>query len=1018
MTFNRLKSALAMMLLLACAMPMKAQGWPSGYGGVMLQGFSWDSYSSTKWTVLENQAEDMSYAFDLLWIPNAGNCGSGNQMGYSPLYWFTNYNSSFGTKSELQNMVTALSNRGIGIIGDVVINHRQNVSNWTNFPSETYNGTTYQLTASDICGDDDNGQTANHLQSGEHLGAADTGTGWTGMRDLDHTSENVQNNVKAYLRMLLNDLNYVGFRYDMVLGYSPSYTKIYNNYAKPSFSVGECWSTSNDIKNWIDGTADNGTPTSAAFDFQFRYTIRNAINGNDWSKLSQANTGSGGYPLVSNSFNSGSYKQYAVTFVENHDTQDRGNVSGYSKDPIVRDTLAANAYMLAMPGTPCVFQPHWLAYPLEITGMVAARKAAGVTNTSTYREVSSGSDRYVVSTTGSRCTLIAAVGTNLSGYSGPSNSTEVLSGYHYKYFMSNNANVAWTDKASGTYGEAFDVTLTAVSSSYKTIAYTLDGTEPTAQSEKVTSGTTINISGDVTLKAALVNGSTIVAGSTMTRHYKVRATKDITVYVKAPTGIWSNVYYYAWDGNGAALLGSWPGTQITKTKKINGDTFYYHTISSTDLNLTCSLIIGNGGSGADNQTENITGISEDVYYELVQVSGSKYKVKNVTEEYSTPLTATVYFKDPGWGNVRFYAWDNNGAKLLGDWPGIAVGTTVVNGVTYYYRTFEKDGNDYMFNVIFNNGADKQTVNITGIGEDVYYELSGTTDGSGKYQVKEVGEEYEAPALTVYFKQPDNWSTINFYAWDDSGNKLLGNWPGTAITKIKYIDGEPWYYNTFELIAEGEEINVIFNNGSEQTVDIKNVAQDVYYELGAKSGAKYNVVDAGDMTEQITGLELNETAVALDAGDTFALSVQINGVNVSSDVEWSSSNENVVKVTKGAVSPVRANGPRRSALVGGNLVAVADGTATITASVGEYAAVCNVTVGEMTGIGDAATAEVVAWLAGGNLMVNSAEACNAQIILTNGMTRTVAVESGVNTYDVGSAAIVIVKIGGKALKLAR
>lgn len=36
------------------------------------------------------------------------------------------------------------------------------------------------------------------------------------MRDLDHSSENVQTIVKAYLDMLLNDFGYAGFRYDMV----------------------------------------------------------------------------------------------------------------------------------------------------------------------------------------------------------------------------------------------------------------------------------------------------------------------------------------------------------------------------------------------------------------------------------------------------------------------------------------------------------------------------------------------------------------------------------------------------------------------------------------------------------------------------------------------------------------------------------------------------------------------------------------------------------------------------------
>ena len=105
----------------------------------------------------------------------------------------------------------------------------------------------------------------------------------------------------------------------------------------------------------------------AAFDFAFRYAVRDAINQNDWRVLNDTR------PTGLN-IDNGAYKQYAVTFVENHDVQDRGTTSGYSPDPIRKDTLAANAYLLAMPGTPCVFYTHYLAYPKEIKAMIDARK--------------------------------------------------------------------------------------------------------------------------------------------------------------------------------------------------------------------------------------------------------------------------------------------------------------------------------------------------------------------------------------------------------------------------------------------------------------------------------------------------------------------------------------------------------------------------------------------------------------------------------------------------------------------
>ena len=34
---------------LLCTLAVMAQGWPQNYGGVMLQGFYWNSYDDTQW---------------------------------------------------------------------------------------------------------------------------------------------------------------------------------------------------------------------------------------------------------------------------------------------------------------------------------------------------------------------------------------------------------------------------------------------------------------------------------------------------------------------------------------------------------------------------------------------------------------------------------------------------------------------------------------------------------------------------------------------------------------------------------------------------------------------------------------------------------------------------------------------------------------------------------------------------------------------------------------------------------
>ena len=63
-------------IILLATLPMLAQGWPSQYKGVMLQGFYWDSYVDTNWANLESQADEMSQFFDLIWVPQSGYCNT------------------------------------------------------------------------------------------------------------------------------------------------------------------------------------------------------------------------------------------------------------------------------------------------------------------------------------------------------------------------------------------------------------------------------------------------------------------------------------------------------------------------------------------------------------------------------------------------------------------------------------------------------------------------------------------------------------------------------------------------------------------------------------------------------------------------------------------------------------------------------------------------------------------------------------------------------------------------------
>lgn len=605
---------------------LNSQGWASDYSGVMLQGFSWDSYNESQWKVLEKQADELKGYIDLVWLPQSGKCMESTQvMGYMPYYYF-NQNSSFGSEAELRSLITKFKAAGIGAIADVVINHR-NTEGWYNFPTETYKGVTYQMQSTDICKNDDGGTTATQAATdGVSLSQnIDEGTDFGGCRDIDHKSENVQKVIKAYLKYLKDDLGYTGFRYDMVKGFDGSHVADYNDATGVEYSVGEYWDGNDKIESWIKRT----NKKSAAFDFQFRYNVRDAVNGaangkvatsSDWSKLNSND----------NLMHDANYRRYAVTFVENHDTQKRSESE--QNDPLRKDTIAANAYMLAMPGTPCIFQPHWNAYKSEIKEMIAARKYAGITNMSNYANKQSKKTLYVNKVTGTKHKLLVAVGNDADKYAGETGYTKILSGYHYAYFLSNDAETSWTSMPSGSYEEGFKTTLTAVSQTEGAkLVYTLDGSTPTAKSTTVESGKEISINGTCTLKVGLlVNGE---VRNITTHQYTIEKFKayKFMVYVNADAVNWNSLYCYTWK---KAASVEWPGEKMTETKTIGGKTWYYKEVSIDNANEVVNVIFNSTGTDKP-QTVDITGLTSTAYFEIeTSKEGKKNKVKDVTAEYN------------------------------------------------------------------------------------------------------------------------------------------------------------------------------------------------------------------------------------------------------------------------------------------------------------------------------------------------------------------------------------------------
>lgn len=612
-----MKKYLLSLFLFLGTLTSNAQGWPDNYGGVMLQGFYWDSFNDTKWTKLASQAPELSHYFKMIWVPQSGNCGNGKSMGYNPLYYF-NQQSSFGSEDDLRAMIKAFKDNGIGTMADVVVNHRGTLTNWVDFPAETYKGVTYQMKSTDICRGDDGGKTkewadANGYQLSQNN---DEGEDWSGMRDLDHQSLNVINNVKAYVKYLVEDLGYTGFRYDMVKGFAATHVGDYNNHAGVQYSVGEHWGNVQEAKNWIDGTKYYGTRMSAAFDFQFHYRLSDAITKKNWSLLRTDQN-----RLIQ----SGSeYNRYAVTFVENHDTQYRSS-SEQGSCPISTDIVACNAHMLAMPGTPCVFLKHWLQYKNEIKKMIEARKMVGITNTSTFYFMNTTDTRYVASMTkGSKGNLIAVVGSDPSAYNA-SAYKKLCEGQGYIYYVNSNFDTT-----------GWDAILERIKA------------EDVAQPEEP-----------------------------YTDH-------DATIYVSTNVP-WSSsaatsVNYWVWSDTNSTTLSSnksWPGDKITQTATIDGETWFKKTFRVTKQNHPINIVVSTGTGSP--QTVDFTNIENDVFLKIENTKvGSNYAIKNVTSEHTTGIKDITL--EEAESDIRIYSV--NGQYMGNDVAKLNRGIYLRNGKKY------------------------------------------------------------------------------------------------------------------------------------------------------------------------------------------------------------------------------------------------------------------------------------------------------------------------------------------------
>lgn len=100
-------------------------------------------------------------------------------------------------------------------------------------------------------------------------------------------------------------------------------------------------------------------------------------------------------------------------------------------------------------------------------------------------------------------------------------------------------------------------------------------------------------------------------------------------------------------------------------------------------------------------------------------------------------------------------------------------------------------------------------------------------------------DIEKPAK-FYVVNNGNWSSLHLYAWDAGDNKLLGTWPGTAMTQEGTSNR---YYVEIPAEYVGKTFNYIVNGGGNQTGDliVENFTDGYTYEIPGVADPKPETV---------------------------------------------------------------------------------------------------------------------------------------------------------------------------------
>ena len=722
---------------------------------------------------------------------------------YQPLgFSIATKNNALGTKTQLKSMVSAAHNKGLKVIVDVVANHLAGSydhfdASIREYEPEIYGSNGYLSGGAKLHSETYNGASNSWCTTNGNIGLPDLNT-----HD-SHVQQRVLSLCKEYI-----DCGVDGFRFDAAkhietdngsepYGASQFWPTVINGTTAYAKSKGKA--TPYYYGEILDTCGDN---RSYSWYTKYMDVIDNKT-GNDLRKGYNS-----GYPTAQSAYYTTNMPgDKVVVWAESHDTY-----ANDSKESTYVSTYNINKTYAIM-GSRNGAEALYFARPTD-----------GAWDSCSTKLGDKGSTAY---------TWKQVEGVNkFRNYWGTASEYVANNGGFAQVVRYNSSESGMVLVSSGSN---YSVSNVAVPSVMKNGTYKdyVTGTTFTVSNGKV-SGTIDNQSGIAVLYK---DGGTSNSGSNSGSNTPtVPSTMDKNTVYFLNTKNWSNVYVYAWKGEGGSgnQNSNWPGVKMSNTgTKINGCYLYSYTSTNFLGKWEKVIFTNNNGSQTSDLTVSLNQYDAAGNVTLYTPSGSNNGSNNGSN--TTTDKNTIYFiNTKKWSTVYVYAWKGNGGSgnQNSAWPGVKMtktGTKVGGYDLYSYTSSNFLGT--WTNVIFTNGS-AQTKDIT-ITTNCY-NAAGTA--STYTPTTTTNTNNTVNNNVIYFINTKGWSTVYCYAWKGNGGSgnQLSSWPGVKMTKTsKKVNGYyVWKLESTNILTNWEKV-IFTNNSGSQTKDI-TITTNCYNAAGTAS----------------------------------------------------------------------------------------------------------------------------------------------------------------------------------------